>query len=316
MRKWGLGAIVFFLLCSVSFSITTYKYNKETGRWEQKVKEDVLMFPSIPENMSSNVVTLEDTKRGQWYYYMEYELGSGEELFSFWAGQTTNVGTVIVWNDDEYLYNKLELGGGWLLEEAHLNILSEKPQGNQAPGQFPYKKEFETPTASYTFKIPLSDLFKISLKNTRKVEKVYYILFHGVVSNGSKEETAWAGRCSNSVWIKLSATKVKWLVKKPGVYVSKVLEVEASKDLSIFVSLPNPTGVNEETSVELKIATGEEIPTEWFDELAFTDDVFSLWQRIDISRDLPAGDYKSVGTITFTIKNTKLYVDISPKKGE
>ncbi|AIY87207.1 MULTISPECIES: hypothetical protein [unclassified Thermotoga] len=311
MRRWGLGVFIVFLF-ALSFSTTIYKYNKELRRWEKEIKEDVFVLPSAQRQTTGSVVEMNSYRgKGQWYYYMEYELGDGEKLFSFWAGQDTVVGTVTVWNDSEYLYVRVDISDEWNLEETHLNVLSEEPDGNQAPGQFPFKEEFDPPVSIYIFKVPLSFLFQNSFTRLNRLNNKYYILLHGVVSSSSgREETAWGGRFSQCLEIHLSGTKVTWFVKKPGVYVAKVLEVEANTYLSIYVNFPDPS--NEKDSVDLKVAYGDEIPTEWFDDLSFLEDRFSLWQKINVPKTLSTNIYTSAGVITFTINNSKLYVDTSP----
>ncbi|AJG41527.1 hypothetical protein TRQ7_08730 [Thermotoga sp. RQ7] len=310
MKKWGLGVFI-VVLFSLSFSITTYRYDSETGRWEKEIREDILVFPSTPEQAGSVVATESFRGRAQWYYYMEYTLGDGEQIFSFWMGQSTDVGTVTIWNDSDFFYVKVELDEGWFLKETHLNIQTDEPEGNQSPGQFPFKEEFDPPVKDYTYRVPLSFLLQKSISRSGKASTRYYVLLHGVVGNGTEEETAWGGRRSNCVEIHLSGTKVTWFVKKPGVYVSKVLEVSASRDLHVFVSLPDPASNSK--VLELKLGTGEQIPSEWFDELDFVENRFFLWQKITVSRDSTADTYISEGVITFTINNSKLYVDTSPE---
>ncbi|WP_334099830.1 hypothetical protein [Thermotoga petrophila] len=81
MRKWGLGIIIVFLF-AFSFSTTIYKYNKELGRWEKEIKEDVFVLPPAQRQTTGSVVEMNSYRgKGQWYYYMEYELGDGGETF-------------------------------------------------------------------------------------------------------------------------------------------------------------------------------------------------------------------------------------------
>lgn len=69
------------------------------------------------------------------------------------AGQHTDVGDVLVWNDSEALYVTIA-GRGWCIGEAHLHVatsLDSIPQarGNPIPGRFEHKREGEcTPGAS------------------------------------------------------------------------------------------------------------------------------------------------------------------------
>jgi len=68
------------------------------------------------------------------------------DVFTLYADQNIDVGTVEVWNDDEELHVVYNTTGGWEMTETHLavaNSLAGIPQknGNPPPGQFPYKHE-------------------------------------------------------------------------------------------------------------------------------------------------------------------------------
>lgn len=93
-------------------------------------------------------------------------MSSGCEPFvtELWAGAAQNdlskgtlVGTVTVWNENGYLYVKYQITEAeWYLTETHVWVGTDYnniPQ-NAAPGQFPYKKEFDDPQTEYTFEIP------------------------------------------------------------------------------------------------------------------------------------------------------------------
>lgn len=59
------------------------------------------------------------------------------------AGKSIDVGDVLVWNDEDYLYVKYETTGDWYITEVHLHVatyLKEIPQsnGNPVPGKFTY----------------------------------------------------------------------------------------------------------------------------------------------------------------------------------
>jgi len=69
------------------------------------------------------------------------------EVFTLYAGQTIDVGTVKVWNDGVNLYVKYETNSGWKMTETHLAVVTDvadfptnKP-GNPMVGHFPYGEE-------------------------------------------------------------------------------------------------------------------------------------------------------------------------------
>jgi len=77
------------------------------------------------------------------------------------AGQSIDVGDVLVWNDEDYLYVKY-LTDGWYISEVHLEVaeqLSGIPQakGNPIPGKFTYgeqglwETEYEFPPIPLTW---------------------------------------------------------------------------------------------------------------------------------------------------------------------
>ena len=93
----------------------------------------------------------------------------GAEEVILFAGQHINVGTVYVWNDDEYLYVQYLLdddawddGEGWGLYETHVHVgedLDSFPLnrgGNPQIGHFAYKAYHEG-VQCYTEEIPLGD---------------------------------------------------------------------------------------------------------------------------------------------------------------
>jgi len=63
------------------------------------------------------------------------------------AGQTIDVGTVSVWNDDTNLYVTYNTTGGWVMTETHLAVVTDpgdfptNKAGNPKVGHFPYSKE-------------------------------------------------------------------------------------------------------------------------------------------------------------------------------
>jgi hypothetical protein len=76
------------------------------------------------------------------------------------AGQHTDVGDVLVWNDINYLYVKYVTTDDWYLTEVHLHIatsMEDIPQmnGNPIPGHFEYVEEGLW-TQEYLFEVPLA----------------------------------------------------------------------------------------------------------------------------------------------------------------
>jgi hypothetical protein len=82
------------------------------------------------------------------------------------AGQNTDAGDVLVWNDADYLYVKYETHEPWCLVETHLAVgdeLGDIPQttkGSPIPGRFAYKTYhgLEPCVTEYVYQIPLPDV--------------------------------------------------------------------------------------------------------------------------------------------------------------
>lgn len=74
------------------------------------------------------------------------------------AGQHNNIGTVVVSNDEDYLYVTYNTTDDWELDEVHLFLLASAPEGRLSPGQAPYKNDdLANGTHSYTFAIPFGE---------------------------------------------------------------------------------------------------------------------------------------------------------------
>ena len=80
-----------------------------------------------------------------------------------YAGQTIDVGSVSVWNDDENLYVNYTTKDGWYLKETHIfagdcDAMPLTKKGNPKIGHFPYNDSFsETYPTEFTRVIPLTD---------------------------------------------------------------------------------------------------------------------------------------------------------------
>ncbi len=78
-------------------------------------------------------------------------------VYTLWGGQHINVGTVMVFNDDETLYVQYDTMDGWLLTSAHLYVMESEPNSRLIPGRAPHKSGNITQTNTYTFEVPLGE---------------------------------------------------------------------------------------------------------------------------------------------------------------
>lgn len=118
-----------------------------------------------------------------------------EKEFKLWAGQTIDVGTVTVSNDEENLYLTYWVAAPWWLTEVHVYVLAEEPLSRLAPGLAPNKSGNISYTDTYTMTIPLAALgFEINCDYT-----ALWIQAHAAIvmydANGKivKGETAYGG---------------------------------------------------------------------------------------------------------------------------
>lgn len=104
------------------------------------------------------------------------------------AGQHIPVGTVVVENDEQYLYVTYQTDGYWLITETHLDIatrpedLKQTSKGNAIPGRFAYKTEHDPGVDTVTHTIDLADW---------PSGTELYLAAHCVVVSDSGSETAW-----------------------------------------------------------------------------------------------------------------------------
>lgn len=90
---------------------------------------------------------------------------AGAASFTLYAGKTTPVGTVYVWNDATNLYVEIDMDSGWCMTESHVAAAStvagipQNSQQNPTPGQFPYGDTYNPcESGGDTFTIPLAGL--------------------------------------------------------------------------------------------------------------------------------------------------------------
>jgi hypothetical protein len=111
-----------------------------------------------------------------------------------------DVGEVIAWNDEDYLYVKYVTTDGWFMTETHLDVVvdpSDFPltkKGNPVPGQFQYKDVHYPAEQEVLYKVPWDPNWDPGT--------VLHIAAHAVVQKAVgidadglpiyQEETAWA----------------------------------------------------------------------------------------------------------------------------
>ncbi|HEY8542538.1 MAG TPA: hypothetical protein VIL29_09140 [Pseudothermotoga sp.] len=329
----------------LSYIPKVYKYDPVTGLW-QRVNRDVSEVVILPsaQNDSSNisasigingVIIVEpatDTLKqmsessilkGQWYYYIEYTIKNNTQnsYYGIIAGQNQNIGITTVWNDDDYIYVKFELLYGWLANESHLNISYQKPSGNQNPGQFTYKTTHDPMVTTYEY--------KVGYHNAKDVECVpgykIYILLHLSVKKNNQQQTAWAGgEPPCGMCVEVSNTKMLWYIRKPGKYVTNAFEVKITSTHPVVITFSNfddlqPQGGIGFESIKTSYAISDDLVNNlnWISApllnnysvtLDSGSSSLNFYQLVDLKTQ-SSGIYKNIGTITFTLQNTKAYVD-------
>jgi hypothetical protein len=104
------------------------------------------------------------------------------------AGQNIPAGTVVVENDDQYLYVTYQTDGDWLITETHLDVatrpedLKQTSKGNAVPGRFAYKSEHDPGVTTVSHTIDLA---------AWPSGTQLYIAAHCVVVSAFGSETAW-----------------------------------------------------------------------------------------------------------------------------
>lgn len=115
-----------------------------------------------------------------------------QEEVCLWAGQDIDAGSVIVGNDDEYLYVTVKSTEGFQDVEENVKIWvgDELPDRRPPAGQFPYKVTVPEGETEVTVQIPLSDFIEDS---DQCQPEDLYVLVHGDVIADGNGETAWGG---------------------------------------------------------------------------------------------------------------------------
>ncbi len=130
------------------------------------------------------------------------------------AGQNTDAGDILVWNNDSYLYVKYVTDSSCCLNETHLDIntsvdgIPQTPgNNNPIPGKFDYKSTHSC-VSNYTYVIPLNWSYGQKL----------YIAAHAALNiqecDEQCEETAWGNGTEFSEGVKW-AMYFNYTVQKP-----------------------------------------------------------------------------------------------------
>jgi hypothetical protein len=90
---------------------------------------------------------------------------AGAASFTLYAGKTTPVGTVYVWNDATNLHVEIDMNSGWCMTESHVAAattpagIPQNSQQNPTPGQFAEGDPYSPcETGGDTFQFALSEL--------------------------------------------------------------------------------------------------------------------------------------------------------------
>ena len=121
--------------------------------------------------------------------YLTKGTETAPDVFTLYAGQHIDVGTVEVWNDGEELHVVYNTTGGWEMTETHLAVATSidgipQKNGNPIPGKFPYKHE--------NLGGVTSDQYVISL-NGWDVETELLIAAHASLPNMDDPEFEFVG---------------------------------------------------------------------------------------------------------------------------
>lgn len=128
-------------------------------------------FEELPLDAAAGVTQLEfrevgePDSMGMFLDAVEVELvqvACTQESVPLCAGQTMDIGTVTVTNDDANLYVTFEITDeGWYLQETHVAVAStvdglpQTRKGNPIPGRFPYSCDLTEMETSCTVTVPL-----------------------------------------------------------------------------------------------------------------------------------------------------------------
>lgn len=112
------------------------------------------------------------------------------EKFTLFAGQHIDCGSLLVSNDEDFIYVKYKTNDNWHLKETHLylgkkELMPSNKKGNPKVGNFPHN-DVHQPIQEFEYKISKIDLDCFTIAAHASVE---LIESEEVV----QQETAWAG---------------------------------------------------------------------------------------------------------------------------
>lgn len=109
-----------------------------------------------------------DTKGGgAWFYIAEYKIDCcvedkcPEMVYTLWAGQHNNAGTITIENDGQFLYIFYNTNESADLGSVHVRIDTTPPTGKDSPGRYNMNKYVNPsglPSDSYVVVIPLAEV--------------------------------------------------------------------------------------------------------------------------------------------------------------
>lgn len=123
------------------------------------------------------------------------------------AGQTEDVGDVLVWNDADYLYVKFVTEDPWYMMETHVHVatspdgIPQTKKGNPIPGQFQYGS-MHGPTLIRLYKIPLewsacTPLY-IAAHTAANIQQTMWVYSDGTESFYAKSGPGTTGNPNNN----------------------------------------------------------------------------------------------------------------------
>ena len=171
------------------------------------------------------------------------------------AGQHIPAGSVIIENDEQYLYVTYQTDGDWLITETHLDVatrpedLKQTSKGNAIPGRFAYKSEHDPGVTTVTHTIDLS---------TWPSGTDLYLAAHSVVVSTAGSETAWGEGMDFpgnnwAMYFSYSLQPCEPPPIEPGVIDLQPPTIDVPEDaVSIFVQLIRTNGSDGQATVRLE----------------------------------------------------------------
>ena len=121
------------------------------------------------------------------------------KTYALIAGQSINVGTVVVSNDEEFLYVTYNSTGDWSLGKLHLYVLGSEPTEKLTPGQAPYTNEsLPAGSKTYTFTIPFGETIECGAQIWLQAhaEVATQTAYGGTIVGSKESDGAWYGNIS------------------------------------------------------------------------------------------------------------------------